>query len=135
VSKVFFDTNILVYQLDKRFPKKQAICRSLVMEAASRGEAVVSTQVLQEFYVVAASKLRVDPVLVKGILHRLENMEVVTVTTDLIDEAIDISMQDKVSFWDALIVAAAESAKCGVLFSEDFADGEILRGVKIKNPL
>lgn len=135
MSKVFFDTSILVYQLDKRFPKKQVICRSLAREAAGKGEAVISTQVLQEFSVAATSKLKVDPVLAKGILHRLVNMEVVTVSKDLINEAIDISMQNKVSFWDALSVAAAESAKCEVLFSEDLADGEVLRGVKIRNPL
>jgi len=90
VSKVFFDTSILVYQLDKRFPKKQVICRSLAREAAGKGEAVISTQVLQEFSVAATSKLKVDPVLAKGILHRLVNMEVVTVSKDLINEAIDI---------------------------------------------
>lgn len=135
MSKVFLDTNILVYQLDKRFPKKQAICRSLVKDAAGKGEAVVSTQVLQEFYVAATSKLKVDPALVKAVLQRFENMEVVTVSQDLIHEAIDISLQSKVSFWDALIVAAAESAKCELLFSEDLADGEVIRGVKVRNPL
>jgi predicted nucleic acid-binding protein len=107
----------------------------LVKDAAGKGEAVVSTQVLQEFYVAATSKLKVDPALVKAVLQRFENMEVVTVSQDLIHEAIDISLQSKVSFWDALIVAAAESAKCELLFSEDLADGEVIRGVKVRNPL
>jgi len=134
VSKVFIDTNVLVYQLDKRYPKKQSICRSIVRESALKGEAVISTQVLQEFYVATTTKLKVDPILAKSIIQRFENMEIVTVTQELINEAIDINMQNSVSFWDALIIAAAESAKCETLLTEDLGDGSVMNGVKVRNP-
>jgi predicted nucleic acid-binding protein len=134
VPKVFLDTNVLVYQLDKRYLTKQRISRELAREAAGRGEAVISTQVLQEFYVVATTKLKVDVVLAKAIMNRLCNMEVVTVTIELISQAADIHIQNNISFWDALIVAAAASANCEKVLTEDMNEGQTISGVKISNP-
>jgi predicted nucleic acid-binding protein len=135
VAKVFFDTNVLIYQMDKKSSTKREKCRSLVRRAANDGDAVISTQVLQEFYVVATNKLHLAPVVSKSIMHTFENMEVVTIGKDLINEAIDASLQYKLSFWDALVLVAAESARCEVLYSEDFNDGQIMRNVKVLNPL
>ena len=134
MPKVFLDTNILVYQLDKRYPEKLRMSRDLTRNAAVNHEAVISTQVLQEFYVVATTKLKIDAVLSKAIMNRLSNMEVVTVTTELIEQAVDVSVQSIVSFWDALIVVAAASANCEVLLTEDMKDGQTIQGVKISNP-
>jgi predicted nucleic acid-binding protein len=134
VPKVFLDANFLVYQLDKRYPAEQRLSRYLARELARRGEAVISTQVLQEFYVVATSKLKVDPVLAKAIMNRFTNMEVVTVTTELIDQAADLNGESRLSFWDALIVTAAASANCESLLTEDLKDGQTIRGVKVNNP-
>lgn len=133
-TKVFFDTNTLVHQLDGRDRTRQSISRTLVKEAALHDEAVVSTQVLQEFYVVTTTKLRLDVSVVKGILHTLENMEVVTVGPELINEAVDVSIQHQLSFWDALILVCAESAKCEILYTEDMNSGQVIRDVKISNP-
>jgi predicted nucleic acid-binding protein len=134
VPRVFFDTNILIYQLDRRDPEKRRICREIVREHACAGQAVISTQVLQEFYVAATGKLRLDPLLVKSIIRTLENMEVVTIGPELIHEAIDTSVQNKLSFWDALVIVAAESANCGLLYSEDMNAGQAVRNVRIANP-
>jgi predicted nucleic acid-binding protein len=135
VSKAFFDTNILVYQMDKRNVSKRDICRDLVRRTAREGDAVISTQVLQEFYVVATAKLHLDPLFTKSIMHTFENMEVVVVGKDLINAAIDACLQFKLSFWDALILVAAESAKCEVLYSEDLNPGQVMRNVRVENPL
>ena len=135
MSKVFFDTNILVYQMDKGNVTKREKCRDLVREAATNGDAVISTQVLQEFYVVVTKKLHIDPIVSKSIMHTFENMEVVTIGKDLINEAIDASIQYQLSFWDALILVAAESAKCEIMYSEDLNEGQVMRNVKIMNPL
>ena len=134
MPKAFFDTNVLIYQLDKRDAAKQKLCRDLVRDYAARGEAVVSTQILQEFYVVATSELRIDPSRVKRIIRTLENMEVVAVGVDLIHEAIDTSVQSDLSFWDALVIVAAESANCERLYSEDMSSGQTVRTVKITTP-
>jgi predicted nucleic acid-binding protein len=135
VPKAFFDTNVLLYQMDKKSPTKRERCRSLVRKTADDGEAVISTQVLQEFYVVATNKLHLAPVASKSIMHTFENMEIVTIGKELINEAIDASLQYQLSFWDALILVAAESARCELLYSEDFNDGQIMRNVKVRNPL
>jgi predicted nucleic acid-binding protein len=135
VPKVFLDTNILVYQMDKKSPIKREKCRSLIRKAADDGDAVISTQVLQEFYVVSTNKLHIAPVVSKSIIHTFENMEIVTIGKELINEAIDASLQYKLSFWDALILVAAESARCEILYSEDFSHGQIMRNVKLLNPL
>jgi predicted nucleic acid-binding protein len=113
---------------------KRDKCRSLVRKAAIDGEAVISTQVLQEFY-VTTTELHIDPLVIKSIMHTFENMEVVTIGKDLINEAIDASLQYKLSFWDSLILVAAESAKCDILYSEDLNEGQIMRTVRIMNPL
>jgi predicted nucleic acid-binding protein len=84
---------------------------------------------------VSTNKLHIAPVVSKSIIHTFENMEIVTIGKELINEAIDASLQYKLSFWDALILVAAESARCEILYSEDFSHGQIMRNVKLLNPL
>lgn len=135
MSKTFVDTNILVYTLDKRDSAKRTRCREALRNLVAQNEAVISTQILQEFYVTATQKLSVKPAAAKSIIHTFTNMEVVTITTGLIKEAIDTSVQHRISFWDALVVVAAESARCEFLLSEDLNSGQIMRNVRIVNPL
>ena len=121
--------------MDNRDVVKQRRCRELVRALVVRHEAVISTQVLQEFYVACTAKLKVKPILVKGMIHGFQNMEVVTVGSDLINEAIDTSIQYQISFWDSLVVVSAESAKCQYLITEDLNEGQVIRNVKIQNPM
>jgi predicted nucleic acid-binding protein len=135
MSKVFLDTNILVYSLDQADAEKKATCRGLIRSLTAESKGVISTQVMQEFYVATTSKLGADPLLIKDILRSLERFETVVVSPSLIKEAIDCSIINRLSFWDALIIVSAESARCGVLWSEDLNHGQIIRGVRIENPL
>jgi len=96
---------------------------------------VISTQVIQEFYVAATSKLHADPLHVKNIVHALKNLEIVLITPELIDNAIDIHVLHMLSFWDSLIISCAEHAQCEMLWTEDLSHGQIIRGVEIINPL
>ncbi len=70
----------------------------------------------------------------RGLVHAFRRYEVVTVSPDLIESAIEISILHPLSFWDSLIIAAAETTSCGVLFSEDLSHGQVVRGVRIENP-
>ena len=135
MAKGFIDTNVLIYQLDSRDKGKQKKCRDLAKTLVTNHEAVISTQVLQEFYVACTTKLKIKPILVKGIMHGFENMEVVSIGTELINDAIDTSIQYKLSFWDSLVIVSAESAKCQFLYTEDLNEGQIIRNVKIQNPM
>lgn len=133
-AKVFLDANILVYAQDKGSPKKQQRSRDLLAELINSGNGVISTQVLQEYYVAATRKLGVAPLAAKAVLKTFSAFEVVQVTPALIQEAVDCSILNQLSFWDALIVAAADAAGCTILYSEDFNPGQMILGVKVVNP-
>ncbi|MBN1675913.1 MAG: PIN domain-containing protein [Kiritimatiellae bacterium] len=133
-GRTFLDTNVLVYSADRHAPAKQQRTRDLLRVLAKRGAGVISTQVLQEFYVVATKKLGIDPVLAKNMLNTFGAMERVLVDFDLIKEAVDCSILEPLSFWDALIVVSAEKANCREIWTEDLNDGQVIRGVRIRNP-
>jgi predicted nucleic acid-binding protein len=135
MSKVFLDTNVFVYSLDQSDSTKRKKCRNLIKSLTNENSGVISTQVLQELYVAATAKLGADPLLVKDIIRSLERLETVVVSPMLIKEAIDCSLINRLSFWDALIVVTAESAHCEILRTEDLNHGQVIRGVLITNPL
>ena len=134
VSKIFIDTNILIYTLDSKDPYKQTEAREIMKKVVELHRPVISTQVLKEFYVVATTKLKADRIIVKNIIHNFCNMEIVQNDLELIEQAIDISIISQLSFWDSLIVAAAEKSKCESIISEDLNSGQIYRGVTVINP-
>jgi len=135
VSKIFIDTNILVYSIDQKDEDKKQKARRTLKKIIEFHQPVISTQVIKEFYVVSTSKLHADPIVVKNIIHNFHNMEIVNNDLDLVEQAIDISVISQLSFWDALIIAAAEKANCEFVFSEDLNSGQTYRGVTVINPL
>jgi predicted nucleic acid-binding protein len=135
MSKIFIDTNILVYSLDAHDPGKQQECRHLLKALWKNHRGVISTQVMQEFYVTATKKLGADPVIIKNILNSFSHFEVVLITPNVIQSAVDISILNTLSFWDALIVAAASFAKCEKIWTEDMNAGQIVKGVRLENPI
>ncbi len=134
MAKLFFDTNILIYTVDKKDEEKTEISRNVIKHIVLDHVPVISTQVLQEFYNAAASKLKLDKIFIKNIVHSYKNMEIVTVDLYIIEQAIDISIIFQLSFWDSLIVAAAEQANCEYLISEDLNNGQKIRGIRVVNP-
>lgn len=135
MSKIFIDTNILVYSMDDFDLEKKEKSRLLLRSLTKDFNGVISTQVMQEFYVAATRKLCVDPLMAKNILHSFERFEIIVVSPNLIKEAIDCSIINQLSFWDSLIIVSAESANCKEIWTEDLNNGQIIRGVKIENPL
>ena len=135
MAKIFIDTNILIYSMDQFDPVKQKRSRALLKSLNNDLRGVISTQVLLEFYVAATRKLGAEPLVVKDIINSLERFETVIIVPDIIKEAIDCGIINRISFWDALIVTAAESANCEKLWSEDLNDGKVIRGVLIENPI
>ncbi len=133
-GRVFFDSNVLVYAQDAGSAKKQRVSREVIARLSSSAEGVISTQVLQEFYVAATRKLGVPPLAAKGILKTFAVFDTIQVSPALIQDAIDCSILNQLSFWDALILAAASAAGCGVVLSEDLNPGQLILGVKVENP-
>src|SRR5438105_2470489 len=112
MSKIFVDTNILIYAFQAADRELRKIARSRLKELETPGKGVISSQVMQEFFVVATKKVGAEPLLVKAVLKEFENFEVVTITPNLIYEAIDCSVTERISFWDSLIIVAAENTNC-----------------------
>jgi len=134
VRKSFLDTNLIVYANDARDPAKQARAIAVVTQAMRDGTGVISTQVMQEYAVVAASKLRQDPDTILRQLLLLESLEVVLVTPALIRRGLELQFRYQLDYWDASILAAAEHAQCNVLLSEDLSPGQLYVTIRIENP-
>lgn len=132
--RVFFDTNVLLYAIDGDAGPRQHRAIALVEAAIVRGSGVISTQVLQEFYVNATRKLKLDPAIARRHVELLLRLEVVEVRTQLVLAAIDLQQARQLSFWDALVVKAASNAGCAQLLTEDLQHGATLDGVRIENP-
>jgi predicted nucleic acid-binding protein len=134
IGKVFIDSNIILYAWNDPHGSKGAIAQKIIADGFALRNAVISLQVLQEFYSVSTTKMGGDKLAMKDIVQRLTSLEVVEPDVALLQEAIEISILAQLSFWDAMIVAAAVRANCSTLYSEDLNSGQSVRGVKIVNP-
>jgi len=133
MPKVFIDTNILIYMYDSADIDKQKRSREKLLELEEAGIGVISTQVIQEFYVAAVKKLSMNPITAKQIISKFDNFEVVTIDHALINDAVDCSILNQMSFWDALVITSANHVKCDRLWSEDLSHGQVIKNVKIEN--
>lgn len=134
-NKVFFDSNILIYFADKRDARKQAIADKLIKSASENENGIISTQSLQEFYNATTKKLLCTPQKAKEYAKNFaDSFNVYQIAPEMIFNAIDISIKNQLSFWDSLIISAAEEAGCVIVYSEDLNDGQIINGIKILNP-
>jgi predicted nucleic acid-binding protein len=133
-SLVFFDSNVLVYADDASAPAKCQTARRLLKEHVGDGTAVVSLQVLQEYYAVATRKLGLAADRAQERVRLFSAGRVVCFDARDILEAIDIHRLTRISFWDALIVHAARSAGAATLYTEDLQHGVTVAGVQIANP-
>jgi predicted nucleic acid-binding protein len=134
MERTFLDTNVLVYAADLDAGEKRSTARRILAELLPAAAAVVSTQVLQEFYVVATKKLAVDPAIARRKVELLARTDVVRIDEGLVLQAIDLHRLHTLSFWDALVIKAAAHAGCARLLSEDLQPGRIVDGVRIENP-
>jgi predicted nucleic acid-binding protein len=134
---VFFDTNILVYLFDAGSLRKQRRARELLEAHTRAGETLLSTQVLQEFYVAVTRKLAspLDLGVAQEAVRELAVLPVVRVDIPLILSAIPLSQQRQISFWDALIVRAALEGGASILYSEDLQHGQSFETLTVQNPL
>ena len=132
-DRAFFDTNILLYMYGTR-TVKQDRARTLFDEYASAERAVLSTQVVQEFYAAGSRKLGLLKPEFKEIVAAFLSLPLVVIHPDHILSAIEIEERYGISFWDSLIVAAAESAEADILYTEDLNHGQRYGRVLVQNP-
>lgn len=127
----FIDTNVLAYAYDADSGEKGERAREILGEIDG---AVVSTQVLLELFAVLTRKLELTRDVAEEAVESLMGLEVVPTDARLVRQGLRISRDHDLSHWDAMIVAAAASAGCDVLLTEDLNDGQVIEGVRIANP-
>jgi predicted nucleic acid-binding protein len=135
-DRVFLDTNVLVYLYDEGSPEKQARSRVILEQDPERFRFIISTQVLQEFYVTVTRKLsrRLGEADAVVAMRGLQDFPVVTTDVPLIFEAIGLGRKFQLSFWDALVIQAALVAGCTRLLTEDLQHGMRIGDLVIENP-
>lgn len=135
-ERIFIDTNIAVYLFDNGSPDKQKVSQDIFSGNENRGNLVLSTQVLQEFYVVVTKKLSIplDPKAAYRSVQNLSSLLVVQIDTEMIMSAINLSQKHTVSFWDSLIIKSAIVGGAKKLYSEDLQNGREFGNLEIQNP-
>jgi predicted nucleic acid-binding protein len=136
-QKYFVDTNILIYAHDRSAGAKHDRARQLIERLWASGEGVLSTQVLQELCINLRRKVaRTLPVEeVRQLIQDYLSWEIIINTPESVLQALDIEVRYKISFWDALVLQAAESSGATVLYSEDLSAGQHYGSIQVVNPL
>jgi predicted nucleic acid-binding protein len=137
-DKCFLDTNVFIYAIDTShdLKKKRNVARHLIKEHIQNETGVISIQVLQEFYQVSTHKIQV-PLSSEQALEFLLYMAVLDTVhpeLDMIVAGIRLHAKHNISFWDALIIQAALTAKCTLLLSEDLQRGFEIDSLTVQNP-
>jgi predicted nucleic acid-binding protein len=135
--KSFLDTNVIVYAFDQSFPEKAKIAQRLITDGAADKQAIISYQVVQEFVNVALRGFRLTiprSDLESFVLTALLPMMAISSSPSLLIEALRLHGENQLSWYDALIVAAALQGGCRVLYTEDLQHGQCFRNLAIQNP-
>ena len=135
-DKYFVDTNILVYAHDRSAGIKHDRARTLIEQLWQSGNGVLSTLVLQELCLNLRRKsnppLPIDET--RRLLQDYLSWEIVVNSPESVLQALEIEDRYKTSFWDALILHAAEISGAAVLYSEDFSANQKYGSVRVVNP-
>ena len=131
---VFVDTNVFLYARDDADPDKQRAARLWQAELWKNRRGRISYQVLHEFYANAMQKWPPARESIRADVRDLLAWQPVIVDDAVLERAWKIQDRHKLSFWDSLIVAAAQSAACHWLLTEDLHAGQNLDGVTVINP-
>lgn len=135
-NATFIDTNVLVYAYDADAGDKHVKARAILRDCWENESGLISTQVLQEFYVTVTRKLAkpVSPKAARNVIQTYQAWPIFRPTIENIISASELEQRYQLSFWDALIVIAAQVSGAASLVSEDLQDGQQMGSIKIANP-
>jgi predicted nucleic acid-binding protein len=137
MSVDFLDSNVLIYQFDRKALQKRSIARDIVADALTTNSALISFQGVQETLNVITRKLPI-PMAELDVQDVLNNILLplmrVMPSAALYTDALRIAQRYQFSFYDSMIVAAAQSAGCKRLLTEDMQHGQVIDGLRIVNP-
>jgi predicted nucleic acid-binding protein len=136
-DRFFLDTNVVFYVFDQSSPSKANQANLLLREGLATRKGAVSYQVVQEFFNVAYKRSQ-SPMRLQDAEHffstALRPLCVVHSSLALFYKALQLVDRFQLQWYDALIVAGALEAKCGILYSEDFQNGQKFEGLEVRNP-
>ena len=134
-DKAFVDSNVLIYAHDVDAGRKRDVAKGLLRDLWLTRTGVISTQELHEFYVNVTRKIRtpLSKTEARGVVRTYVPWCLEPETSD-VSEAFRIEDEAGISFWDALIVAAAARSGATRVLSEDLNPGQIVSGVTVVNP-
>ena len=135
-GKVFVDTNILIYAHDLDAGQRNTLSADILRYLWENRIGIISTQVLQEFYVNVTRKIE-NPLpksKARGIIENYLAWPVELNDAKTVLSASEIEERYTLSFWDALIVASARNAKAEKILTEDLNHGQQIEGILIENP-
>jgi predicted nucleic acid-binding protein len=135
-NRVFVDTNVLVYAYDRDAGRKRDIARDVLAGLWKASGGILSVQILQEFFVTVTKKIAkpLSAAAAREIVEDYLSWEVLPNDGESVLAAIDIHAAEKISFWDALVIAAAERGGADILLSEDLANGRRFDDIMVRNP-
>jgi predicted nucleic acid-binding protein len=133
---IFLDTNILVYAYDKDEKTKHDKAKDILIECWNNRSGSLSTQIFQEFYVTVTRKLpiKLSAHEARETIKDLLSWPVYQITPTDVVAASELEEKYGYSFWDSLVIKAAQATGATILYSEDMQDGHQIDGLKIINP-
>jgi predicted nucleic acid-binding protein len=133
----FFDTNVLIYTFDADSPEKATRAEDLIHAALASGLGMISYQVAQEFVAVARGRFRTPMTFEEIDVYwesTLRPLLTVHSSPSLFLSALDLCRTGQLSWYDSLIVAAAQQGRCQILYSEDFQHGRRFGDLRVEDP-
>ena len=136
-DSIFVDTNILVYAHDLSAGERHTKASDVIESLWETETGVISTQVLQEFYVTVTRKIKnpLTPTEAREIIRNYLAWPTQINDPEMTIRASEIEEKHRLSFWDAMIVAAALQLQAQKIFTQDLNHGQIIEGILIENPL
>jgi len=131
----FFDTNILIYSVDRDAATKSGPAGELVEAHLVRGNGAISVQVLREFY--SASRRLRSPLSERQAQEMVDYFSTFRTLSEDVGMVLGAARRTRemyVSFWDALIVEAALKSGADRLFTENLQHGQVIEGMRVENP-
>ena len=132
----FVDTNVFIYSRDESEPDKQPVAASWLRRLWRDRAGRLSTQVLHEYYVTVTERLEpgLDREVARSDIRSLLVWRPITLDAAVLEGAWATQDRHRLSFWDSLIVAAAQIGGCAYLLTEDLQDGQDLDGLEVVDP-
>ena len=135
IGPVFVDTNVFVYRHDDSVPAKQSRAEQWIIFLVESRAGRLSYQVLQELYAtLTRPRLKFDPSEARRIVQLLSAWNPLRIDHGILERSWQVQERRTVSWWDALIIAAAQASECPVLLTEDLQAGQVFDGVTVVDP-